>query len=255
MTQPSSTILALAFAVACSTPPASEPAPERCTGGSADPADCLAPNMPDAHYIEQSNFYFDTMDSDANRDVETAYSEMVARWEWPPWLMLTGIGRDQLVTGDLLLRLYPSTVPDRDCRAFDTNPFGRCRVVFYYADPAHEGRGCPIYEEFTFNEDGEITFIEAWSDQPELLPFDATVDEWYEGDALADHAADRLSTRVPGLGVGDGLIDLEGDDMNAAAQADPDVAEFQYRGLNYFEAWSSEYEAAGDDLWERGCGW
>jgi len=211
--------------------------------------------MSDEHYIEQSELYFDTMDSEADRDVEPDYSEMVARWEWPPWLLLTGIGRDQLVTGDRLLRLYPSRVPERECLAFGTNPFGRCRVVFYYEDPLHEGRGCPIYEEFTFNEDGEITFIEAWSDQPELLPFDATADEWYQGDPLADAFSARLSTRVPGLGVGDGLIDLEGDDMNAAAEEDADVAELQYRGLNYFEAWTAEYEAAGDTLWERGCGW
>ena len=69
-------------------------------------------------------------------------------------------GRENIEASDTLLRAYPSIVEERDCRGFDTQPFGRCRVVFYYDDPEHEGRGCPIYEEFVFNDDGGITWIE-----------------------------------------------------------------------------------------------
>ena len=70
--------------------------------------------------------YFNTMDTAEDRDLGPNYSEWVARWEWPPWLKLTAFGQEHLVAGDLLLRRFPSTIPERDCRAFDTNPFGRC---------------------------------------------------------------------------------------------------------------------------------
>ena len=160
--------------------------------------------------------YFDTMDSDKDRDVIPAYSELVARWEWPPWLKLTGYKREQIIQLDKLLRLYPSVIPERDCRYFDTQPFGRCRVVFYYE--SHEGQSCPIYEEFTFSEEGEITFIEAWSDLPEFLPMSDPQDIWAEGANVS-----RLSTRVPGLGNATGRIDLDGSWMLQAWISDAGV--------------------------------
>jgi hypothetical protein len=202
------------------------------------------------YYAEHSSGYFDTMDTAADMDVEPPYSELVARWEWPPWLKLTAFGHDNILSADQILRLYPSTIPERDCRGFDVQPFGRCRVVFYYEDEAHEGRGCPIYEEFTFNDVGEITWIEAWSDLPEYLPMEAGLDEWTEGDVPG-----RLSTRVPGLGNAAGLIDLDGEAMAEAAAAAADVADFVTRAGDWWNTWSEEYGAAGNDLWERGCGW
>ena len=136
---------------------------EHCESDAAT-ADCLSPTMSPEYYVEQAHLYFNTMDTAADRDVGPDYSELVARWEWPPWLRLTGFGRESMIAADILLRLYESTIPIRDCRAFDVHPFGRCRVTFYYAE--HDGQPCPIYEEFTFNDAGEITFIEAWSDLP-----------------------------------------------------------------------------------------
>ncbi len=211
---------------------------------------CLSPTMDAAHYVQWSDGYFNTMDSEEDRDVVPPYSELVARWEWPPWLKLTAFGYDNILATDALLRLYPSTIPERDCRFFDVQPFGRCRVVFYYEDEAHEGRGCPIYEEFTFNDAGEITWIEAWSDLPGFLPMDGAVDPWAEGEGVH-----RLSTRIPGLGNAEGLIDLDGEAMLAAADADEDVADFVARANDWYATWSAEVEAAGDALWPLGCGW
>jgi len=211
-------------------------------------ATCVAPTMSAAHYIEQSSRYFDTMDTAAEQPAEPLYSELVARWEWPPWLKLTGFTAENIIKADTLLRIYPSTIPQRDCRAFDQNPFGRCRVTFFYE--AHEGRGCPIYEEFTFNEAGEITFIEAWSDQPGLLPMSDPSDTWAEGTNIH-----RLSTRIPGLGNEDGRIDLSSKAMAEAEADDEDVADFAYRARDWSTTWFAELEAAGDDMWERGCGW
>ena len=108
-----------------------------------------------------------------------------------------------------------STVPVRDCRGFDTQPFARCYVEFEY-----EEGPCPIYEEFAFNDAGEMTFIEAWSNLPDLLP-NAADDPWAE-----DPDFPRLATRVPGLGNETGTLDLESEWMQAAAAADPDVADF-----------------------------
>jgi hypothetical protein len=218
-------------------------APEPGTGALAT---CLVPHQPPAYYVEQGLRYFDTLDATADPDSIPAYSELVARWEWPPWLKLTGYGRAQMISiSKLLVDVTPSTVPVRDCRAFATQPFCRCRVVFEYTEGS-----CPIYEEFTFNDQGEMTFIEAWSDAPGLLPMDATVDPWGEGPGV-----NRLSTRVPGLGNASGRIDLAAPWMAEAAAADPDVADFVTRTRDFWPTWKAELQAAGPDLMARGCGW
>lgn len=222
--------------------------PDPCEGSGAL-ADCLAPTKGDDWYVAQSHAYFDTMDYEPVGTIEPAYSELVARWEWPPWLKLTGYTREQMVAGDALLALLPSVVKERDCRAFDEQPFGRCRVVFYY--DSHDGRPCPIYEEFTFNDAGEITFIEAWSDLPGLRPM-ASGDPWAEAGDVG-----RLATRIPGLGRPAGThAPLDGEEMTAAAAADPDVQDFTTRAEDWLGTWLAEVEASGGDaMWEQGCGW
>lgn len=210
---------------------------------------CTDKTMSDEHYIAQSLKYFDTMDTAADMSDGPDYAETIARWEWPPWLKLTGFGRENIEKADTLLRAYPSTIPQRTCKAFDENPFGRCRVVFYYE--AHEGRGCPIYEEFSFNAAGEVTFIEAWSDLPDMLPMDETTDRWAQGEDVT-----RLSTRVPGLGTESGLIDLDSQAMADAEAADADVADMAARARDWATTWFAELEASdGDTMWEVGCGW
>ncbi len=194
---------------------------------------CSNPLMDEAYYIEQSLLYFNTMDFNEDREVGPNYGKQVARWEWPPWLKLTAYGKEDIKESDRLLWLYESTIPERDCRAFDTQPFGRCRVTFYYSD--HDGQPCPIYEEFTFNDQGEVTFIEAWSDLPGFLPMPQE-DTWAEGENVK-----RLSSKIPGLGSATGAL--------------VDVADFRDRALDWKAAWLAELEAAGDDLWARGCGW
>ncbi len=221
--------------------------PASC-GSADDLLACAAPTLDPQHYIDESLAYFDTMDSRTPLDEAwPPYAETVARWEWPPWLLLTAWTRENIEASDTLLRAYPSIVEDRDCRFFDTPPFGRCRVTFYY--DAHGGRGCPIYEEFTFNDAGEITWIEAWSDQPALLP-QADDDPWAEASGFP-----RLAARIPGLGAPDGHIDPTSPAMRAAVDADADVAEFVRRTDDWLATWSAELLASTDDMWVEGCGW
>ncbi len=224
------------------------PDPCQLDDGSAAPSTCLEPTQDPEYYVDKGLAYFDTMDSDKEWQGDPNYSPLVARWEWPPWLKLTAYTRDNIEATDALLHLYPSTVPERDCRFFSEQPFARCRVTFFYAD--HDGQPCPIYEEFTFNDQGEMTFIEAWSDLPGMLPMDDSADPWAESAGVS-----RLSTRVPGLGNAEGRIDLQSDAMLAAAADDPDINDFVVRANDWYATWSAELEAAGDDLWERGCGW
>jgi len=235
----------LLLLAACAAP---SPEPDPCDGDDAL-STCLSPTMDPEYYARWSSGYFDTMDTAADRDIVPPYSELVARWEWWPWLKLTAYGFDNIVATDQLLRFYPSTIPQRDCRFFDQQPFGRCRVVFYYEDEAHQGRGCPIYEEFTFSDAGEITWIEAWSDLPGFLPMPAD-DPWAEGEQVS-----RLSTRIPGLGSADGRIDLNGEAMNAAAASDEEVADFQARANDWYATWAAEQEANRAFMWDVGCGW
>lgn len=208
---------------------------------------CARPTQTEAYYVEKAESYFDTLDSNVEMNGWPPYSENVARWEWPPWLKLTAYTRDNIEATDTLLKLFPSTVPERECKAFDVQPFARCYVVFYY--DAHDGKGCPIYEEFTFNDRGEMTWIEAWSDVDGLRPMKAG-DRWAESDDIG-----RLATRIPGLGKPSGRIKLDGDAMLLAAKDDADVAEFVERANDWFDTWWAEYNAAGDDYWDRGCGW
>ncbi len=219
-------------------------APDR---GPAALSTAASPTRDEAHYIAQAELYFDTLDTRADPDLVPDYSELVARWEWPPWLLLTGIGADQMVIlTRAALAADPSTVTDRDCRAFATQPFARCYVVFRYPEGP-----CPIYEEFSFNDAGEMTFLEAWSVQPGLLPVaDPEADPWGSGPDVQ-----RLSTRLPGLGSPTGLIELESEAMQRAAEADEEVADFVRRGLNFGPSWIEAYQAAGPNLYAVGCGW
>jgi hypothetical protein len=242
---------ALMVILSCGAGCSSEPVDDdgsRCAvgGGAGAVSTCLVPKQSPEYYIEQSNKYFDTLDTSADPSSIPNYSELVSRWEWSPWLLLTGIGREMMIESDkVVIVATPSTVPSRDCRAFPVQPFGRCRVSFLYAEGA-----CPIYEEFTFNDQGEITFIEAWTDGPGFLPTNDPADHWAEGPEVH-----RLSTKVPGLGNAEGRIDLNAEWMEQAALEDGEIADFVYRAKNFWPAWSQALRDAGEDYFARGCGW
>jgi hypothetical protein len=230
----------LLFAAACTL----EKAPPLCDAAAL--STCQAPVQDFAYFSEQGNRYFDTLDGSADPESRPNYALLVARWEWPPWLLLTGYGRDLTLAVDkvVLAGAPDTTVPVRDCRGFDVAPFGRCRVTMII-----EGKDCPIYEEFTFNPQGEVTFVEAWSNLPGFFP-STDDDPWAEKEEV-----DRLSTRIPGLGNATGEIDIDSAAMLAAAQGDADVAEFVRHAEDFWGTWNETYAAAGDDLYQRGCGW
>jgi hypothetical protein len=217
-----------------------------CEDGTKAPATCLSPRQAPEHYVTQSLRYFDTLDVSSQPSVAPEYAELVARWEWPPWLKLTGYGAQMMKdTATLVTTKDTSTVPTRDCRAFSVQPFGRCHVTI-----AYEGGPCAIYEEFTFNDQGEITFIEAWTDAPSSLPMDGATDPWAEGPGVR-----RLSTRVPGLGGATGRVDPAGPAMAAAAATDADVADFATRARDFWGTWFTELKENGQNIYARGCGW
>ena len=221
--------------------------PEGCHnfGTAGATAACLKPNREGAYYVAEALAYFDTLDVDAPRESVPNYHPLVARWEWPPWLLLTGYtAEDMILTSDVLRGLDPSTVPERDCRFFEKQPFARCYIAFEY----ERGR-CPIYEEFTFNDAGEMTFIEAWSDIPGLLP-NAADDPWGEAPDFP-----RLATRVPGLGNETGTLDLESDYMVQAALNDDDLAVFALRATDWRRYWFAQLNDAEPDFFGVGCGW
>lgn len=223
-----------------------EPAPVDPCSTAAAPSTCLTPTLSAEAYAAAGDGYFDTLSEDGDPDDHPAYADNVVRWEWPPWLLLTGYGAQQIADLDRLVLIGQpgTTVPQRDCRAFDVQPFARCRVVFDY-----EGKPCPIYEEFTFDAAGRMTWIEAWSDLPGLRPSDADTDPFAEGPDV-----ERLSTRIPGLGT-DAPLDPLSDAMTEAAAEDPDIADFVARTQDFWGTWRETFAAAGDDLYERGCGW
>ena len=220
----------------------------RCCGGGgpACASIALVPQQAPEYYVDQANKYFDNLDTRFDPEILPNYSPLVARWELPPWLWLTGYGRDNMTfTTRAALTLDPSTVPTRDCRAFPVQPFARCIVSFSYA-----GGQCPIFEEFTFDDQGKTTFIEAWSDLPGYRPTDDPMDRWAEGPGVR-----RLSTRVPGLGSATGLLDLDAEWMQDAAGRDPELADFVRRAHDFWPSWFQALDDAGPDYFARGCGW
>ncbi|MEM7447592.1 MAG: hypothetical protein AAF355_05060 [Myxococcota bacterium] len=218
----------------------------RYSGTEDATASCLIATQSDEHYVSQALAYFDTLDIDAPRESVPSYHEQVARWEWPPWLKLTGYGRDAMNNTAAALRvLDPSTVPVRDCRFFESQPFARCYVEFEYRNGP-----CPIYEEFTFNDQGEVTFIEAWSDLPGLLPQDRDSDPWAE-----DQDYPRIANLVPGLGNETGTSDLQSRGMAELSARFPDVADFAQRAENWEVAWVRELGQVDPAFFEIGCGW
>jgi hypothetical protein len=210
-------------------------------------ATCLKPTMSEEYYVAEASKYFDTLDIDAPDDSIPNYSEFVARWEWPPWLLLTGFGKEDMVNSGIALKdVDPSTVPTRDCRFFPVQPFARCYVVFEY-----EGGPCAIYEEFVFNDAGEMTFIEAWSDVDGLRPHTDPNDRWAENTGTVN----RLSTRVPGLGKPDGMVELESTWMVEAAANDGDVDTFATFATDWWSYWLDTLAEAPEDFFPIGCGW
>lgn len=189
----------------------------------------LKPTKPAEYYVDQGIKYFRTMESSVSIKVKPNYSDKVIRWEWHPWLLLTGYTRRNLINTDILLKLYPTQYDTIDCKYFQEQPFCRCHVIFNYS-----GKRIPIYEEFTFNNQGEITFIEAWSDYPSLLPMDKK-DYWAEGKNV-----NRLSTRVPGLGNSKGRIYLNAPWMTSAAKNDSVLADMLYRIKHPFTTYMKE---------------
>lgn len=209
---------------------------------------CLTPKFSPAYYEEQGVKYFLTMQSDIPIDVIPNYSDLVIRWEWPPWLLLTGYKRDFMIASDILLKLNPTAYDTIKCKYFDKQPFCRCHVVFNYS-----GEPCPIYEEFTFNDQGEITFIEAWSDFESLLPMGKGEDGiWEEEDYWAIKDVNRLSTKVPGLGNATGKIDVNSPGMTEAAKIDKDVAELVRRLKDPINTYIQQLIQHQDEL-NHGC--
>lgn len=224
------------------------PLPGGTGGGTAALAGELTPKFAPEYYIEQGVKYFQTMQSDVPARVQPNYAPMVVRWEWEPWLLLTGYKKKMMIVTDVLLKLVPTAYDKLDCRYFDQQPFCRCHVVFNYG-----GTTCPIYEEFTFNNQGQITFIEAWSDFPSLLPMGPGADSiWHESDYWATHMVNRLATKLPGLGSETGTIALGTLAMENAAANDADIAELVKRLKRPLFFWLKQLTTHFEEL-ENGC--
>lgn len=210
---------------------------------------CASPTQSGAFYVDQAQRYFDALDRSQPNDRVPTYAENVMRWEWPPWLKLTGYTREQMEGTDKLVKTgAPAVVSHRDCRAFAVQPFARCRVSFDY-DNQGGGKPCWIYEEFTFNDQGEMTFVEAWSDLPGLRATEDAGDPWAEGKGVH-----RLSTRVPGLGTPTGHVTPTDAALVAAAALDPELADMVARMLDFWPKWIEENNK-DPDYFAVGCGW
>jgi hypothetical protein len=239
----------------CKLPAAPTPAANRsnkCTdsGKRGATSRCLGPKQTNAYYVEQANRYFDSLDVSKKSYIAPNYHARAVRWEWKPWLLLTGYYKYWMDwTASTLRSVDPSTVPGRICLAFSEQPFARCYVNMQY--PNHQkNRPCYIYEEFTFDDAGKVTFVEAWSASPRSrLPSDYKTDPWAKLSS-----ARRLSTIMPGLGHKDGLVNLISTEMTNAAK-DSLVDDFRHRATNWEISEANEYIHRTNDVFVEGCDW
>lgn len=151
---------------------------------------------------------------------------------------------------------------------FVQNPFVRMIVEIHYEGSSEPLR---IYEEFSFNSQGEMTFIEAWSfpvsdaNFPfKLLPRTKTVDKVEatpdsDGNIWPDQLkVYRLSTLIPGLGTSKGKPQVANksskgmkvafrreSDMCAASGMKARLADFCKRyNMDFAVAYAEEYVKA-----------
>lgn len=85
------------------------------------------------YYKKQADLYFDTLQSEPIILPERPnYSAHVVRWEWKPWLLLTGYGAAGIRASDGITREACARVcVDRTHKYFDTHPYARSTVTFY----------------------------------------------------------------------------------------------------------------------------
>jgi len=228
-------------------------------GTSEALATCLKPTKSKEYYKAQAELYFDFLDNEnpkysstpngvtagldgvgkwfgkggwlGNETVQADgvrerymenppnYATNAIRFEWPPWLLVTGSGSATMLAADSSMRQatpYASPRKYRKCEGFDTHPFARCSVALWEwnshnpltvgAEYGSGMNGCGIWEEFTFNDEGEVTFVEAWS---AVLP-----------------KPPRVSSRLPGLGTSSGALNKGA--IKEWAKTDADVAMVSY---------------------------
>ena len=100
-----------------------------------------------------------------------------------------------------------------------------------------------------FNDKGEMTWIEAWSDLPGLLP-QSEDDRWAESEDYP-----RLGGRVPGLGQTMGNFDWMNEFVTQEVQGDKVLEDFIMRTENWRMYWVETFTQAPTDFFAVGCGW
>lgn len=179
------------------------------------------------YYIGQCDVYFNSLESNF-RFFKPSYSKLVTRWEWSSSSHLTGYGRNTIHAVDSFMRNYPCIYMEREHRFFMQQPFARSMVTCYFGNDI-QAKAHPIkfYYEFTFNDVGEITFIECWlARQGDQLP-SFRHDGWPTGDIY------RLSSILPGLGNQYGIVDMNSAVMYIAGTNDEYIAELRSRAFEF----------------------
>ena len=170
-------------------------------------------NLDDHYYQTQCDLYFRNQEYKYSGE-KPNYSQLSSRWEYQPTGNgLTGYGGDRMHRSDEMIRQSPCEVTNRVYKIYDTQPFGRALVTFYYGDNVETKQNpIHIYEEFTFNSQGQITFIEAWA-------YDASMAESPSKPFPPDDSRfPRMSRIIPGLGNSEGLIDITSSAFNGSRQ-------------------------------------
>jgi hypothetical protein len=116
----------------------------------------LVKNQPDSYYKKQNDIYFDSLESKSYCQktpfILPSYSVGLVRYEWPPWLLLTGLGSTATSSMDRVFAdVNPCVVVDRKHVICEQNPFGRSLVTVCYGKGSSL-QAFKIYEEFTFND-------------------------------------------------------------------------------------------------------
>ena len=113
------------------------------------------------YYKKQCDVYLDTLAATLHPDEIPNLSENVLRWDWTRQ-ELTSRNRDTLIAMDVFCTaMAPDRVTGRQHKIYQEQPLGRSKVQFESEDGSG-GDVREMYMEFTFNEKGQISFVESW---------------------------------------------------------------------------------------------
>ncbi|KAL7556649.1 hypothetical protein ACA910_017588 [Epithemia clementina (nom. ined.)] len=134
------------------------PTADTSSDNDSDGPSLMAPEQAE-YYIKQCDIFLNTLTTTLRPAKIPNLSKTVMRWDWSHD-RLTGRNRDTLIAMDIFATaVAPEQSVESEHKIYQQQPLGRSMVQF---QSVKSGDLRTLYIEFTFNDEGEISFVEVW---------------------------------------------------------------------------------------------